>query len=202
MRTTLFIPAQDTPHFKMRPLTITVKRNLTLLRSTLSKEDFDFFLNTHKIAQNAPKKAYKDAKTLLLSYPYHPEILNLMTYLYLSCHKIKKADKLIVINYNYNPKYLLGKINYADYCIRRRRINEIITIFNQRWDLRDIAPTRTIFHLSEYRSFMVVMSFYQLALKNTGAAEAYFYLAYTVDKSHPSVQILKKKLFFRKNYKN
>ena len=195
MKTTLVIPEQKTPHFAMQAVTITSKQDLSSLKKNLSTDDLATFLLAYKLALESCKRALTFAKDLFARYPHHPEILNLMSYLYLARRKLRKADKLIAFNYIKNPEYLLGKINYADACLRKGKIDEIPKIFKKTFDLRLIVPTRRVFHLSEYRGFMVVMSFYQLALKNKEAAEAYFYLAYTVDKSHPSVEILKKKLY-------
>lgn len=195
MKTTIFIPEQKNPYFTMKPLTLTVKKDLSSIKKALSKDDFNRFISLHKLAQETPKKAFKGVKELLTHYPNHPELLNLMTYIYLARRKIGRANQLITLNYMHNPDYLIGKINYADLCIRKGKTNQIPIIFNETFDLRNLAPTTSLFQLSEYRGFMVVMSFYQLALKKQEAAEAYFYLAHTVDRLHPSVQILKKKLF-------
>lgn len=201
MTKTLNIPEQKTPHFKMKRIAVTVNRDLKSLQKTLSKTDFERFLALHKLAEEKPKKAIKEVKALQEDYPHHPEILNLLTYLLLTKRKMRRAHELILQNYTENPDYLLGKINYADHCIRKKRLEEIPKIFNQKFDLRLIDPTRTIFHLSEYRGFMVTMGFYHLALKKKEAAEGFFYLAHTVDSSHPSVQLLKKKLYKKPLYK-
>lgn len=201
MTKTLNIPEQKTPHFKMKRIAVTVNRDLKSLQKTLSKSHFERFLALHKLAEEKPKKALKEVESLLTERPHHPEILNLQTYLLLTRRKMRRADKLIIENYEQNPDYLLGKINYADYCIRKKRLEEIPEIFNQKFDLRLIDPSRTIFHLSEYRGFMVTMGFYHLALKKKEAAEGFFYLAHTVDSSHPSVQLLKKKLYKKPFYK-
>jgi len=201
MKTTLMIPEQKTPYFTMQPLTITIDRDLSSLKQTLSKDDFKRFIDIHERSPDNPKKARKEVEQLLTQYPYQPEIMNLLTYLYLARRKVRKADRLIVENYRFNPDYLHAKINYADYCIRKGKKDEISKIFDQKFDLRLLDPKRCVFHLSEYRGLMVLMGFYHLSLKNKDAAEAYFYLAHTVDKSHPSVLLLKKKLYKKSLYK-
>ena len=201
MTKTLSIPEQVTPHFQMKRVTVNVNRDLNSLKKTLAEADFDRFLALHKLAVETPKKAIKDARSLLAKYPHHPEILNLLTYLLFKKRKVRRAHRLIIENYTENPDYLLGKINYADYCIRKKRLSEVPKIFGQEFDLRFVDPYRTVFHLSEYRGFMVTMGFYHLALKKKDAAEGFFYLAHTVDASHPSVQLLKKKLYKKPFYK-
>ncbi|WP_420420614.1 tetratricopeptide repeat protein [Simkania sp.] len=201
MTKTLSIPEQKTPHFTMKKISVTVNRDLKLLKETLSKSDIERFLTLHQLAQDSPKKALKEVESLLAAYPHHPEILNLLTYLWIAKRKMRRAHKLIEENYTQNPDYLLGKINYADYCIRKGKLDEVPKIFGQKFDLRHIDPSRTMFHLSEYRGFMVMMGFYHLAQKKREAAEEFFYLAHTVDSSHPSAQLLKKKLYKKPFYK-
>lgn len=201
MTKTITIPEQNTPHFTMKRIIVTIDRDLTLLKKTLSKSDIDRFLTLHQLAQEFPKKALKEVEFLLKDYPHHPEILNLLTYLWIAKRKMRRAHELIEENYIQNPDYLLGKINYADYCIRKGQLDKVLEIFGPKLDLRQIDPSRTIFHLSEYRGFMVTMAFYHLALKKKEAAEGFFYLAYSVDSSHPSVQLLKRKLYKKPFYK-
>lgn len=201
MKSTLFIPEQVTPHFKMRSLTISMKSTNSNLGKTLSKEDFSRYIKLYELAQKKPKKALRGALEILSAYPHQSELLNFLTYIYLSKRKVRKAEKLIIENYTHNPDDLLVKINYADYCIRKKRSSEILKIFGEKLDLRTIYPRRSIFDLAEFRGFMVVMGFYHLSIQKKDAAEGYFYLAHTVDKNHTSVQLLKKKLYKKPFYK-
>ncbi|MDN3509087.1 MAG: hypothetical protein P0S93_03600, partial [Candidatus Neptunochlamydia sp.] len=163
MKNTLFIPEQKTPHFTLPSHTVTWKQDLSHLENSLSKEDLETFLKLYALATENPRKARKDLETFKEKHPTHPEVLNLLTYLYLSCRKTRKADRLIEENYAKNPDYLFAKINFADLCLRRRKPQKIPDIFNKKLNLRELYPNKKIFHASEFRGFMVLMGFYQIS---------------------------------------
>lgn len=200
MKKSLFIPEQKTPYFSMRSLTVTAEKDLSFLRNSLSEVDLKRFLAVHERIESDPKAARREVESLRVLYPHHPDILNLLTFLLLKRRKLRKAQELMVENYTHNPDHLLVKINYADYCIRKKWLEEIPEIFHETFDLRLLYPKRNAFHLSEYRGFVVMMGFYHLAKGEREAAESYFYLGYTVDNGHPSVQLLKKKLYRKPLY--
>jgi hypothetical protein len=200
MNKILTIPEQKTPYFTMSEVTITTESDLSSLKESFRESDLSHFLFLHSLKDSSPKRGLRETKEFLSKYPHHPDVMNLMSYFYLARRKVKKADSLTLENYRYNPDHLIVKLNYADFCIRKKRVEEVPHIFHNQVDLSLILPSRKTFHLTEYRGFMTTMGFYHLALKNKEAAESYFYLAYTVDRSHPSVQLLKKKLYRKRRF--
>jgi len=148
----------------------------------------------YKQGEKKLKKGIQEVKTLLSSYPHEPKLLQLLTFFYIKKRKLRKANKCIEENYLHNPTHLPTRINYGDLCVRKGKLDQISVVFDNQVDLRKLYPSRKTFHVSEYRGFMTLMSFYHLAKKEKEAAEAYFYLAYCVDKAHPSVLLLRKKL--------
>ena len=201
MKNTLFIPEQRTPFFILPPHTITWKQDLSHLEKSFSKKDLETFLMLYSLAGKTPRRVKKEVEIFLEKHPDHPEVLNLLTFLYLSCRKIRKGNRLIEENYIKNPDYLFAKINFADLCLRRKKPQIIPEIFNKKLNLRDLYPNKKMFHISEFRGFMVLMGFYQLSLGNREAAEGYHYLAKRVDPNHPGTKILEKKLYYIPFYK-
>lgn len=201
MKNTLFIPEQKTPYFSLPSHTITWKQDLSHLENSFSKEDLETFLNLYAVAMENPRKAKKDVETFREKHPTHPEVLNLLTYLYISYRKVRKANRLIEENYAKNPDYLFAKINFADLCLRRKKPQKIPNIFNKKLSLRELYPSKKIFHVSEFRGFMILMGLYQISLGNKKAAEGYHYLAERVDPNHPGTKILEKKLYYKPFYK-
>ncbi len=201
MKNTLFIPEQRTPYFTLPSHTVTWKQDLSHLENSFSKEDLKAFMKLYTLATENPRKAKKDVEAFKEKHPDHPEVLNLLTYLYLSCHKVRKANRLIEENYAKNPDYLFAKINFADLCLRRKQPQKIPNIFNKKMNLRALYPNKKMFHVSEFRGFMVLMGFYQISIRNRGAAEGYHYLAERVDPHHPGTKILEKKLYYIPFYK-
>lgn len=156
----------------------------------MSKEYLQLFEN----AQSNPKKTLPLIQAFAEKNPDMPQANNLLAYALIRTKKVKKAEELIVNTYQKHPDYLFGKINYADLCLRKKRISEIPQIFSS-FDLSQLYPEKKQFHFSEFRGFMVVMGFYHLALGQRKAAETYYTLAVKADPLHPGVEALEKKLF-------
>jgi len=201
MKNTLFIPPQHTSHLNLPSHTITWEQDITHLKNSLSPKDLESFLTLYERAKKNPKKARKEGEYFLKTHPSHPEVLNLLTYIYLATRKLKKANRLIIENYEHNPHYIFARINYADLCLREQKYKKIPVIFNKKFNLRELYPEKKIFHLSEFRGFMVLMGFYYLALGQKGIAEEYHYLAERVDPNNPSTKVLEKKLYYIPLYK-
>ena len=137
-------------------------------------------------------------------YKERPEVNNLLTYGYIRKRKIKKANALIEENYHLNPSHLLAKINYADLCLRRKDFATIKEIFDNKIDLRKIEPKRRLFHISEFRAYVVLMALYHLNIGEREKAEAFHYLAMRLDPNHKSTQSVGNQLFpisYRKIWK-
>ncbi|MDJ0651709.1 MAG: hypothetical protein QNJ27_01670 [Simkaniaceae bacterium] len=197
MKSTLFIPEQKTPNFFLPSHTVTWKQDLSQLKKSLSNKDLQDFLTLYALALENPRKAKKGVEAFREKHPNHPEVLNLLTYIYLSSRKVRKADHLIEENYAKNPNDLFAKINFADLCLRRKQAQKIPDIFHNKMHLRELYPKKKIFHISEFRGFMVVMGFYQISLGNREIAKRYHDLAHLVDPNHPGTKILEKKLYFK-----
>ncbi|TXI88781.1 MAG: hypothetical protein E6Q36_04690 [Chryseobacterium sp.] len=198
---TLKIPAQKTPDFSLPPHTVTWKQDLSHLKQSFSDEDLSLYLRLYEKASTHPKQAKKELEAFLVKHPHHPELLNLLTYLYLSLRKLRKGNRLIEENYRHNPDYLFSKINYADLCLRKKCPQKIPEIFNYKLNLPELYPNKKMFHISEFRGFMILMGFYHLAIGRRSAAEGYHYLAARVDPEHPSTKILDKKIYYIPFYK-
>lgn len=193
---TLKIPAQKTPDFSLPSHTVTWKQDLSHLKETFSDQDLSTYLELYEHASTNPKRAKKEVEAFLQKHPHHPEVLNLLTDLYLSARKMRKANRLIEENYRHNPDYLFAKINFADLCLRKKEAQKIPEIFNYKLNLPEQYPNKKMFHISEFRGFMILMGFYHLSIEKRSAAEGYHYLAARLDPEHPSTKILEKKIYY------
>lgn len=198
---TLKIPSQKTPDFFLPQHVVTWEQDLSHLKQTFSDQDLATYLKLYDHASKNPKRAKKEVEAFLQRHPHHPEVMNLLTYLYVSFRKMRKATHLIEENYRHNPDYLFAKINFADLCLRKKKAHKIPEIFNYKLNLPELYPNKKMFHISEYRGFMVLMGFYHLAIGKRSTAEGYHYLAARVDPDHPSTKILEKKLYYIPFYK-
>jgi tetratricopeptide (TPR) repeat protein len=142
-----------------------------------------------------PQKHCDALAALQQRNPHVPEIANLLAFTYLKLKKKKEAEALIEQTYRDNPDYLIGRINYADQCLRCGKIDQIPIIFKGNDDLNALYPERESFYFAEFRGFSVVMGFYYAMIGNREQAEGFYQLAFQVDPLHPSVTALEKKLY-------
>jgi len=201
MKNTLFIPEQKTDHFYLPSHTVTWNQNLEHLERSFSKGDLETFLSLYEIAETDPKKALRQIEEFKKIYPNHPEVLNLLSYVYIRKKKIRQSDKLIEENFKKNPDYLFARINFADLCLRRKKPQKIPELFNHAFSLRDFCPEKNEFHISEFRGFTALMGHYHLQIKKLEIAECYHYLAHRTSPNHPSTKFLEKKLYYKPFYK-
>ncbi len=194
-KTTVYIPQQTTPHFELSAHYVTWQRDQTTLKKTFLPTDLETYLLLYKVSQKTPKTIRKDLEALKEMYPSSPELLNLLSYLYMRLKKIKLADRITQENFEKNPDYLIARINYADLCLRTKKADEIPKLFNATFDLAKLYPHQKTFYISEFRGFMVLMGYYHLHLKNKEAAICYHYMASVVDPHHSNTKALEKTLY-------
>ena len=185
--TLLEIPSIYFPHRFYR---ITFSPSLSNLKLDASKKIF--FQKMHSQIQENPEKHLSTLEAFYQGHLDTPEVANLLAFAYLRLKKNKQAEELIKITYDLHPSYLCAKINYADQCLRYKKIQEIPAIFHYKRDLLELYPDRFSFHYSEFRGFMVCMGFYHLACKNRDYADKHRSVAEGVDPLHPGVIALKK----------
>jgi len=182
--------------FEGRPYKISFDAMPEELKKKLSKEDLKSYLELLQVCQLKPRAVYKEVKAFCEKRSAIPEVANLLTFAHIQNHRIVEAEKLIKETYLNHPEYLFAKINYADQCIRKRKLDEVEKIF-ETFDLRELCPDREMFHTSEFRGFMIMMAYYRLARKERELALPYFRMAKEIEPNHPSVIHLEKKLFKR-----
>lgn len=160
--------------------------------SDKEREDYDLL---YEKALRAPKEMLPQIEEFRKNHPELPEIENLLAVVHLYMRDINKVEKLIEESYQKFPNYLFARINYADQCLRRKKPELVLGIFNDTLDLAQLYPDKSFFHISEFRGFMVLMGLYHLAVGQKERAENYYKLAFEADPKHPSVTALQKKIF-------
>lgn len=191
----IYIPEQKSGSFSLKPQHVSFSHDLSFLKKNLKEKEFEQFLSLYNKAQNSPKECLKQLEELSSLHPNVGQIYNLLTFVYLKLKKIRKAEKTIIRAFEMDPGNLFSKINYADYCLRKKKAHLVPKIFSGAKDLRDLYPSRQTFHISEFRGFITVMGFYHLSIKSKEEAICYHYLAHKVAPSHPSTLLLGKKIY-------
>lgn len=185
--TLLEIPSIYFPH---RSYLISFNSTLSHIKLPDSKKRF--FQEIHTKIQENPKKNLPALEAFYAQHKNVPELANLLSFAYLQVKKIKQAEELITITYQMHPSYICAKINYADQCLRYKKIQEIPAIFHNKRDLLEIYPNHSSYHYSQFRGFMVVMGFYLLACKDRVYADKHLCVAEKIDPLHAGVIALRK----------
>lgn len=155
----------------------------------LTSESPKWLSALYTLAQNDPNQALEQLEKL-----NNPESRNLKAYVFLKMKRLPEAEKVIEDNFIRYPNNLTVKINYADLCLRKKQWKEVSKIFPS-IDLGKLYPNKTIFLVSEFRGFMIVMSYYHSKLRKYALAEKFYLLAVKADPLHPSLTLLERKIF-------
>lgn len=145
-------------------------------------------------AQTFPKETLSKVIAFKESCPASPEVDNLLTYLYVQNKEVAKAESLIEESYKKYPEYFFAKINYADQVLRKKQHPKLLEIFPS-FELKENCSLRTQYHVTEYRSFMALMSRYHLAIGQKVKAMEFYQKAHEADPAHISIIALEKSLF-------
>ncbi|NDD58217.1 MAG: hypothetical protein EBZ47_03055 [Chlamydiae bacterium] len=152
------------------------------------------YLQLLEASQLNPKGMLEKVLDLKNRCLHSPEIDNLLCYLYIQNKNLAAAEKLIEQNFFDYPDYFFAKINFADQMLRKKKFSRIKEIFPFD-ELKNNFKERTHYHVSEYRSFMVLMSRYHSALRNTEKAYFFYQKALKADPAHHTVVSLERELY-------
>ncbi|MBS0629359.1 MAG: hypothetical protein JSS30_03940 [Verrucomicrobia bacterium] len=164
------------------------------LKESLPEQELHRYLELLQQIQMKPRAVYKEVQEFCAKYSHVPEVVNMLTFAHIQNYRVAEAEKLIESTYLHHPGYLFAKVNYADQCIRRKKLARVTDIFPS-FNLQELYPGKVIYHTSEFRGFLIMMSYYYLAQKNREKALHYFKTAKELEPQHPNVVYLEKKLF-------
>lgn len=173
---------------------VTYERLTDQFTNSFTPGELKEYLSLYERAQKDPKKTKEQVEEWLERFNHLPEIYNLLGYIYVRLKKIKKAEKLIEENYKHNPDNLFAKVNYADQCLRKGKLDEIPHIFQNKENLQELFPNRSIFHYSELIGFYTLLGFYYLKLGDREKAKDYCTFVKMIDPEDAAIRHLTKKL--------
>jgi len=145
--------------------------------------------------RNDPQKAINEIKKLNKIYKDIPVLNNFLCSCYEAIGDYENAEKIAIRNYNLFPKYLFAKTNYAQICLKNGKTDKIKKIFEGKFDLNSIYPSRKEFHISEFLSFMGVWSVYYYKIGEEEIARSYHKVMKKVDHSHPLTKSIKQQIY-------
>ena len=148
------------------------------------------------LIQRNPKQAIEPLEKLKQEYPNIPRIYNYLMAAYLKTGNPKKADELIIENYQKHPDYLFARTNYAEYCLRHNNLDEIYKIFDNKFDLKLLYPHRNDFHISEVTGFYGILGIFFIRTGTRESAENLYKMLKRLDPDHSTTKVLGRELTF------
>ena len=146
------------------------------------------------LAQSNPKQAIEPLEQLKQEYPDIPKIYNFLMAAYMGIGNLKKADELIIENYQKHPNYLFARTNYAEYCLRHDKLDEINKIFDNKFDLTLLYPHRRDFHISEVVGFYGILGIFFIRTGKRESAENLYKMLKRLDPDHSTTKELGREL--------
>jgi tetratricopeptide (TPR) repeat protein len=155
-------------------------------RSLLPHRFIPEYTRLVELVQLDQGKCLEEILVLKEKCPNSPEVDNLLGFAYAQKRQVHKANSLIEETYLKYPDYFFAKINYADLLLRTKKISDVEKVFPFD-EIKDNCYHRTRFHVSEYRSFMVLKSRYYIARYHKEKAYYFYERALKADPAHLSV---------------
>jgi tetratricopeptide (TPR) repeat protein len=149
----------------------------------------------YELAQHDPRQAIPELERLVTTYPHIPTFANHLSIAYLAAGDQEHATALVREAYRRHPQYLLAKVNYANLCLQHGEIEKVPGIFDHAFDLKQLYPHRTRFHVSEFTGFAWVMCRYFCAIGEQNTAILYYQMLKHVAPRHPMTKQAKRALY-------
>jgi tetratricopeptide (TPR) repeat protein len=149
----------------------------------------------YELAQHDPTQAIPELERLVTIYPHIPTFSNYLSLAYLAAGDLEKTEACVREAYRRHPQYLFAKVNYANLCLQQREIGKIPGIFAHTFDLKQLYPQRTRFHISEFTGFAGVMCRYCCAIGERETAVLYYRMLKHVAPRHPMTKHAKRVLY-------
>lgn len=172
-------------HIKVTAKPINVPDNV--IPAGLATVDFQ---KLAREAEASPETAILKLEKHLEKYPKVGMLYNLLTAAYHHAGREKDSEALIEKGYQNCPQYLFIKMSYARLCIKRKQMDKIPEIFNQKFDLTELYPDRKLFHESEAINFYGLMGEHYVYSKDLKKAWACYDYVKSIDPSDPVVEHL------------
>jgi len=149
----------------------------------------------YELAQRDPRQAIPELERLVTTYPHVPTFFNHLSIAYLAAGDQEHATAMVREAYRRHPQYLFAKVNYANLCLQQGEIEKVPRIFDHAFDLKQLYPHRTRFHVSEFTGFAWVMCRYFCAIGEPETAALYYQMLTHVAPRHPMTKHAKRALY-------
>ncbi|MHB8764927.1 MAG: hypothetical protein ACYDA8_11420 [Deferrisomatales bacterium] len=132
-----------------------------------------------------PAECVAELEALVLAHPAVPQFFNLLSAAYTNSGRHALAEAHIRKTIESHPDYLFARLNFAELCLRKGKLDAIPGIFDGKLDLSILYPDRRVFHITEVVSFAGVMAQYFFLTGRRDAAEVYLKTLRDLAPEHP-----------------
>lgn len=124
-------------------------------------------------------------------YPQVPCIYNYVAYAYALLQQEQQNFNILCETTRLFPEYFFGKISLAEYYINHNDHRKIPGIFNNKFEIYEHYPESVeVFHISEVRSFYIVIGRYFVRTNNLTRALYCYFTVEEVDPEHLALRQL------------
>jgi len=131
-------------------------------------------LRTSKYTTSDARAMLEQLFTLKSKYPENPVILNYISGMYSVLDMQEEKNQVIDETYQRFPNYLFAKIDKAEQLLDEDRFEEAFDVLERAHSLKQLYPNRTLFHITELRSFETCLITYFCGIHNTAQAQLHF----------------------------
>lgn len=161
---------------------------------TIPVEDRQGILDLYHLTKSNPERVIYKAQEFISKYPDIPMLYNYLYGAYHNTGDTRKAVKLLKETINLFPKYLFGRLAYAQYLLRRAEPEKALAVLENATTLSQLYPERKTFHVSEVVGFSFVVGLYWIQKDNINQAKIYFHLIKQLNPESPEAKFLHQKM--------
>lgn len=133
-------------------------------------------------------KVISKLNALIEKYPQIPILKNYLSVAYEIRGDIKKGQEINEQILVEHPDYLFGKLNKAYQSIELGEMEKVPQILGETLELKDLYPTRDVFHLSELTGYLKLIVSYGVAIDDLELAENKMKFLIEVAPHHPDTE--------------
>ncbi len=134
-------------------------------------DKLEYFLLSLKNKKTATdKKLYEELVLAILSYPHVPQFKQFLSTWHFQRKNFDQFLKTTQEMIAAHPAYLFGSLNMASYYLEQEDYEKTRAALGEKLELRELAPQREIFHVTEFVSYYRLAGHYYIETDNIDKA--------------------------------
>jgi hypothetical protein len=122
-------------------------------------------------AQKDPQSVLPRLRQLVERHPDVPVLYNWLSVAHQSAGDYDAMDRVSELLYERHPQYLFAKLDVARKALEAGDLTRFEAILEKKFDLKLLYPWRSVFHISEYLNFSLLILEYYVRTDRDEAAE-------------------------------